>query len=249
MIKINSKIKKYNYNKKDYINNFIEEEINGFSYNIAIKYDKRNYFQYYISLIRTQHSLICALFNNSDYNSGIIKIDLFFIGFTIYYTVNALFYNDGTMHNIYVNNGSFDIEYKLPKIVYSSLISMFLNTLLKMLALSNSEILKLKQNKEIKNVNERGENLKTKLNIKFVLYFIISLILLLFFLYYLSMFCAIYRNTQYHLIEDTLISFGLSLIYPLGIYLVPGFFRIPSLSNPKKKKEYLYKFSKTLQLF
>ena len=36
MIKINSKIKKYNYNKKDYINNFIEEEINGFSYNIKI---------------------------------------------------------------------------------------------------------------------------------------------------------------------------------------------------------------------
>ena len=55
--------------------------------------------------------------------------------------MNALFYNDETMHNIYINNGSFDIEYELPKIVASSLISMALSTLLKMLALSNSSIM------------------------------------------------------------------------------------------------------------
>ena len=68
-----------------------DEEINGFSYHLAIKFDKRNYFQYYISLIKTQHNLICALLNNSDYNSGIIKIDLFFIGFSIEYLLNVLF--------------------------------------------------------------------------------------------------------------------------------------------------------------
>ena len=63
------------------------------------------------------------------------------------------------------------------------------------------------------------------------------------------MFGAIYRNTQFHLLKDTLVSFGLSLLYPFGIYLIPGFFRIPALSNPKKKKEYLYKISKILQIF
>ena len=62
------------------------------------------------------------------------------------------------------------------------------------------------------------------------------------------MFGAIYRNTQFHLLKDTLVSFGLSLLYPFGIYLIPGFFRIPSLSDPKKKKECLYKLSRLLQL-
>ena len=152
------------------------------------------------------------------------------------------------MHNIYESKGSFDIEYQLPKIVYSSLISMLLNTILKLLALSNSLILKFKQNKDKKDVNERGENLKKKLSIKFVLYFIISFIFLLFFWYYISMFGAIYRNTQFHLLKDTLVSVGLSLLYPFGIYLIPGFFRIPSLADPKKKKECLYKFSRILQI-
>ena len=53
------------------------------------------------------------------------------------------------------------------------------------------------------------------------------------------MFCAIYKNTQLHLIKDTLISFGLSFIYPFGINLLPGLFRIPSLSE-KKEIENIY---------
>ena len=62
------------------------------------------------------------------------------------------------------------------------------------------------------------------------------------------MFCAIYSNTQIHLIKDTLISFILSLFYQLGIYLIPGIFRIHALSNPKIKRSYLYRISKVIQM-
>ena len=60
------------------------------------------------------------------------------------------------------------------------------------------------------------------------------------------MFGAIYKNTQMHLLNDTLLSYGLSLIIPFVIYLFPGLFRIPALSN---KKKCLYSFSKLLQSF
>jgi hypothetical protein len=62
------------------------------------------------------------------------------------------------------------------------------------------------------------------------------------------MFGTIYKNTQLHLIKDTLISFGLSLIYPFGINLLPGLFRIPSLSDKKGKRKYIYSISKILQM-
>ena len=62
------------------------------------------------------------------------------------------------------------------------------------------------------------------------------------------MFCGVYKNTQVYLIKDTLISFGLSLFYPLLINLAPGIFRIPSLSGKKKQRSYLYGISKLLQL-
>ena len=58
---------------------YIDDEINSFRYELALQYDKRSYCQYYISLIKTQHDLIFAFCYNKDYNSRIIKFDLFFI--------------------------------------------------------------------------------------------------------------------------------------------------------------------------
>ena len=159
-----------------------------------------------------------------------------------------MFFNDNTMHKIYENKGKFQFVYQLPQIIYSLLISIIFNTLLKLLALSETDILTLKSKTENKDLNKKGKDLNKKLQIKFVLYFIISTILLFLFCYYLSMFCTIYKNTQLHLIKDTLISFGLSLVYPFGINLLPGLFRIPSLSNKKGNRKYLYVISKILQM-
>ena len=61
------------------------------------------------------------------------------------------------------------------------------------------------------------------------------------------MFCAVYVNTQIHLIKDTVISFVSAFISPFFIYLIPGFFRIPALAKRKIDRRYLYNFSKFLQ--
>ena len=174
-----------------------------------------------------------------------MKIDLFFINFTIYFTVNALFFSDKTMHKIYIDNGDYNILYQLPQILYSSLISGVINALLKFLSLTGLNIIKLKQTKN--NFDLQGNKTIQLLKNKLLIFFIIVYILLLAFCYYVGCFCAIYRNTQVHLIKDSAMSFGLSLIYPFAIYILPGIFRIPSLKNKKDKKESMYKFSKILQ--
>ena len=239
---------KIGFEKIKNIMEYNDDEKNAFPFELALELDNRTYWQYYISLLRTKHDLILAFYYDNNYNSKIIQMDLFFIGFSIEYIINALFYNDKTMHHIYQKKGSFDLEYQLPKSIYSFLISLVLKTLLKQLAFSNDAIIKFKQNKNKNNINERSERLKKKIKIKLILFFIFSFIYLIFFWYYISMFGAIYRNTQLHLLKDTLISFGISILFPFGIYLLPGLFRIPALADPKKKKKYLYTFSKILQM-
>ena len=98
-------------------------------------------------------------------------------------------------------------------------------------------------------IQSKANEVKSLIFYKLILFYLISYIALLLFWYYIGCFCAIYKNTQLHLIKDTLISFGLSFIYPFFIYLLPGIFRIPSLKNKKNKKECLFKFSKILQVF
>ena len=125
---------------------------------------------------------------------------------------------------------------------------MILNIPLSILGLPNDKIIDFKQNHSNQGIKNQRAKLFFCLKIKFAFYFLISFIFLLFFWYYISMFGIIYKNTQYHLLKDTLISFGISFFYPFGINLIPGIFRIPSLSNPKKKRTCLYNFSKILQL-
>ena len=226
-----------------------DEEMNNLSYKLALKLDNRTYCSYYLSLIKTKHILIFSFYNNkNDYNSKIIKIDLFFVGIIIELFINALFFSDETMHKIYKDEGVFNFIYQLPQIIYSIIISTALNAVIHMLALSEGNILNFKKNKKRKNLYTRVNKLTKFLRIKFILYFIFSIILLFFFWYYLSMFCAIYRNTQNHLIKDTLISFGLSLIYPFVIYLLPGIFRISALSDVKNKRHFIYNLSLFLQM-
>ena len=237
---------------KESIVKYTIKELNDLSYTLALKYDNRTYCEYFISLVKTKHILINSFFYDKDYNSKIIKIDLFFIGFIMNYTVNALFFNDDTMHKIYIDKGKYDIIYQLPEIVYSTLISTAFDIILKFLALSEDMILEFKnktRKKDIQNLDNNYTNIIKKLYIKSIFYFIISTIILLLFWYYLAMFCAIYVNTQIHLIKDCLFSFGLSLVYPFAIYLLPGIFRIPSLSKGKNKLSHLYSFSKFLQSF
>ena len=195
--------------------------------------------QYYVSLIQTKRILIFSFIYSKDYNSKIIKIDLFFIYFIIYFTVNALFFTDNTMHKIYTDE--FNFIYQIPQILYSFLISSILNFLISFFSLSEDNILIFKKDKDKITSNHRIKILKRKLSIKFILYFIISFLLLLFFWYYLAMFGYIYKNTQIHLIKDTGISYGLSFISPFGLFLIPGIFRKCSLS--KKKRNCCYKIA------
>ena len=234
-----------NITDKNNILQFNDYELNSMDYNQALKYDKRNYIQYYWSLLRTKHILIFAFIPSNDYNSIVTKICLFFFAFALYYTINGLFFTDSTIHEIYEEKGKYNFIYQLPKIIYSSIISSFFSIIVRFVSLFEKSVLKFKNDNNNDNLKTKMENLMKKLRIKFIWFFNLSLCSLILFWYYLSCFCAIYKNTQIHLLKDTLISFSLSLLYPLGIYLIPGLFRIPSLKN---NKACMYKVSKIIQL-
>ena len=150
------------------------------------------------------------------------------------------------MHKILEDGGKFNLIYQLPQIIYSSIISFIFDSILTFLALSEENVLSIKHEKIIKNVPIKVKDTLRALQIKFVNFFIFSFIFFLGFWYYTSCFCAVYKNTQYHLIKDSLISYVTSLITPFIMYLFPGLFRIPGI---KSKKEFLYLFSKIMQLF
>ena len=229
--------------KKVKINNnklvsYNDEELNNLIYDEALIFDKRTYIQYYISLLKEKHLFLFTFMRKNDFNILLIKIMLFIFSFSFYFVCNALFFTDATMHKIFEDRGKFNFLFLLPKTIYSSIISVILNKIMKLLALSEKDLLKMRKEKDKMKEIEKSKEvficLKKKLNI----FCIISLLLMMFFWYYMSCFCAVYINTKIILIEDTLISFGISLVYPIILYLLPGLFRIPSFKNNKRKVMY-----------
>ena len=206
--------------------NYTDSELNSIEYEKALELDKRTFFQYWFSLLKEGNLLIFAFYiKKKDYNSPVIKIFLFFFFFALNLTVNALFFNDNTMHQIYEDEGSFNFIYQIPQILFSFIISTVIDTIIRYLSLSEDNILEFKREKDIINLESETKKILKTLKIKFVLFFVISFIFLFLFLYYITCFCGIFENTQIHLIKDSFIGFALSLITPFGIYLIPSLLR------------------------
>ena len=137
------------FNKENIINNkklikMNDYELNTLDYKSAIKIDKRTYIQYYLSLLRRKELVLFTFFTNNDYNSKIIKLNIFVFSFGLYFTINALFFNDITMHKIYEDKGKFNFIYQIPQILYSSIISSKINMIITSLSLSEKNILSIK---------------------------------------------------------------------------------------------------------
>ena len=235
--------KKQSNNKN--ILDYTDSELNSLSYKEALKNDKRTYFQYYNSLLKKKQNILFSFYPIRDYNSQIIKSFLFFFFYASDLAINTLFFIDETMHKIYKDSGDFNFLYQLPQIVYSYLISSLINLIIEYLSMSENSIFLIKTKKNI-NMNAR-KKIISKMKIKFGFFFIVTFILLLIFLFYVSCFCCIYNNTQLHLIKDSLLSLALSTILPFFINLIPGIFRIPALRSKKRDKSCLYKLSQFIE--
>ena len=224
-------------------------ELNWLSYKEAIKYDTRSSCEYYGSLIKSKQLFFFTFCSFNDYNSGIIKKFILFLSFAFHYTINALFFDESNMHQIYEDKGTFNFEYQISYIIYSAIIStIVLRLILQFFVLTDKDVLR------VKNQKTKGEavSLKKKvlkyMKIKFFIFFILNFILLGLFWYYLTCFNAIYKNTQIYLIENTFISFGFSLVYPFIINIFPTIIRMCSIHSTYKNQEYFYKFSKIIQI-
>ena len=216
-------------------------ELNSFPYKKALLYDKRTFKQLYFYLLLVKQPILFSFFPNDDYNLTIIKISLFFLSFDIYLIVNAFFFSKSTIHQIYEDGGNYNFSYFFPQITVSFFISYIFISLIKYFSLSEYNILELKNEEKINRINDKIEKIKKCLFIKYLLFYGISLVFIIASFYYLSSFCAVYKNTQIFVIKNTLITFLIFLIFPLVFSLLPCILRIFSLKN--KMHECMYKLS------
>jgi hypothetical protein len=224
----------YNDKKKnkDIMETYNDYELNSLSYEKALKIDKRTFFKYYKSLLKTKHPIFFSFFPINDYNPRLIKISIFLILFALIYVVNALFFNESSIHKIYQDEGIYYLSFFIPKILFSFFISHFLYTLIKYIFLCERNIVNFKNNSK-----EKFGKIKSLLSFKYISYFILCFLFFVLFWYYLSSFCAVFKNSQMQLIINTLLGYVFSLFIPFLIAFITGYFRFYGLKSAQIDEE------------
>ena len=234
---------------KEILKKYSDFELDDLEYSEAIVYDKRSFINLYIYIVKREHLIIFTFFYCKDFNLISIKLSLFIFSICLDMTTNILFFDDESMHKIYLDYGKYNFISQIPQIIYSAIISETMDIFLKYLSLSEKEIYEVKKYKNIKKVGANIKQLIKCLKIKFFFFFFICFIFMIFFWYFISIFCAIYENTQIILFKDSSLSFLISLLYPFILYLLPATLRIISLRSKTKNKKILYKISNIIPLF
>ena len=116
-----------------------------------------------------------------------------------------------------------------------------------MLSNSKSELMKVIKEKRNLNNYIKIINVKLKsLRIKLIIYFILVFILEKGFLYYVTCFCAVYRNSQKYWFLGCLESFGIDSLVSLIICIFISLFRYISI---KKNIKCFYILANILSTF
>ena len=225
-----------------------ENEINYSSYETSIKLDKRTFIEYYMSLIKTKQLFVFSFYSKKDYNSRVIKVCYLLFLFAFILIINTLFIEDTSFHNIFKLKGSFDFNYHIYKIIYATVTCYILEKVFHFLVFTEMDIIKIRKN-DGKDNEQKIRNVCFTVSIKCVLFFSFSLILLFIFWLYISCFCAIFKRTQIFIILISVISFGLFLVTPFIMNLIPPIFRMIALKdeNISSQRFCLYRFSQILQ--
>jgi hypothetical protein len=200
--------------KKESSNYLIENELNELEYDFYRQIEIRKWYQIIWSNFKINCNFL-STFNEfncyKDFRIYTIKIIIYLNSLVISLVANVFFYHDDTMHKIYEENGKYNIVYKLPYIAISDIVSILATLSFEALIDYQADLIDLKIEMDEQKRKEKAKKIKKSFKRNRIIFYMISIALQLFGLYYLSCFFAIYVNTQIHLLKDFLFGLILSL--------------------------------------
>jgi len=222
-----------------------DNELNFGPYPQVVKDETRTILKMFWSFLKHKQIILFTFFT-ADKNLRIIKISLFILFISFYLAFTALFFNDSIMRAIYIYKGNTDAAVHVTNIILSSICSLIMAVVARLVALNDRDISKIKSQTNIINRNDLIQLTKRSLNIRAIIFFSVSTLIVGICWYYVSAFCAVFKNSQGHYFINTFVAFLVCNLWPFVTSIITVGLRHLSL---KKKSPGLYKFSQIVSLF
>ena len=222
----------YKPSESDYI-------LNIYDYNEAIKLEHRSFRRLFFICLIAKEKVLNLIFFNPPLQLRPLRICIFIFNCACDFALNALFYLSDNISEKYHYQGSnrelFSLVNNITKSLASTIVTIILLVFLRSLTQSEKKTQNLfREQESLLNENKKyivadETKLKIKneilkiikcLKIKIICFLILELILMLFFLYYVTAFCHVYNNTQLSWFLDSLVSYAISLIISIILSLI-----------------------------
>ena len=220
-----------------------DDQLNHAPFKIANKQDTRGYLQLYWSNLKMKQLFIFTFYTSKDYNLRVAKIALFILFISFYFAFTALFFNDNIMREIYNYKGNTNAAIHIPNIVLSSLCCIIMNIIVRFVSLNERDIAKINCEKNQEDKKTLIDKLIKIMKIKLYILFTVSAILIGLCWYYVTAFCAVFKNSQGHYFVNLLVAFIVCNIWPCITSLIPPIFRKKGLNGGS---ECMYTFSQII---
>ena len=223
---------------------YTDEELQDMEFVEALYNDNRSFIRMYWSYLKEVHIIFNNILLGSYLDLRVIKLSFLFFSVMINFFLNAFFYTDEYISETYHNDGVLNFVSSLPKAIYSFFLTIIISHLLRILSNNNKNLNEIIREKLSKmEYLKRMESALMHLRIRLIIYYNVLFILGLFFLYYITAFCAVYQNSQNYLIYGCLESLFLDLITPFIVCLFQSCFRYFGLI---KHSSFLYSLASFL---
>ena len=232
-------------NKND-IKTLDDYELNHLSFLRALVKDKRNYYQIYWSMIKRDELLLFNFVSYNDYNLFYIKIEKFIIVILNLMAMNAFLFADEKIHKYFLDEFKYNFIKHILQIILSIIITHIFEIILCFFTLTDRYYYRIKALTRIETAGNKIIDILNKIKRRIVIFFILMFLLSLFYWYFISAFCAVYKNTQIAFIIDCAISFIVYLIDPFFVYGLLVLIRIIGI---KCKMENIFNLGRIFPIF
>ena len=228
-------------NTKPINSNFI---LNNYDYETALKYDRRNFLRIIYICILAKENIINILFFKTPLDIQSLRICLFIFTYSCDLAFNTIFFTNENISDKYHYQGNnlflFSMVNNLLQSVISSVVSIILVNIFQHMIESRDnfedifrdEEKKMRKDKNYKvsrktklEILDKIRIISSKLKTKIILFIIIEFMIMIFFYYFVTAFCEVYKKTQNAWLYDFFTSFFISFSYEiLGAFIIAIFY-------------------------
>ena len=233
--------------------------LDNYDYETALKYDKRNFWRILRICILAKENIINIIFFKTPLDLRSLRICLFIFSYSCDLAFNTIFYTNQNISDKYhyegdnlflftlINNSIISFVSSLVSLILVNIFQHMIDSRGDYEDIFRNEEKKMRENKKYKVSKERKfeildkiRNISFKLKNNIIVFIIIEFSLMLFFYYFVTAFCEVYKKTQISWLLDFVSSFFISFIREIGESLIIAILYILSI---RYKLKFIFKIA------